>query len=215
MRAFIVGTALVALLGAFQSAGADAGADPPRHNPLLALPRILSGEAKIKRSQRIQFASHLLRHFRQIDSVVVGLSPEQRQWLDREYFDVIKEAGNRYTQKSLDVHQTVEYSTFIVKDVWLYNALPILQWLADDNPAHYIVLSEITYWSWLCKRFTAGVDMQQALQNLTRRNPSLKKVLDDRELGDLEFYALNLALRAGEIHETIIEPWMMGQLRSD
>jgi hypothetical protein len=188
--------------------------NPPKHNPLLIQPYVYGfAPAKTKRSERMQFAAALLHDFRAIDSAVASLSPNQRDWINKEYFGALKASENRYSQKIFDAMDTLEFATFVVKELWLYNLLPMLEWLSSDKRLDYSVSSEMTYWFYLPKKFTYAQQFQNSLQQLVRRNTFLKQILDNQSINkNLDLYAGNLALQSGLIQETIIEPYMRGAL---
>ena len=185
--------------------------DPPDYDPLQAPPYVCGGDhVPANRPQRIGIAVGLLNDLQDISSVISNLSPTQRRWLQTEYFDALKLSGYKYTQSILDVTNTPEYATFMVKDRYLYSLLPILRWLSSEAPAQYTAAFEVRYWTWVSKRLTSAVEFQNALQILVRKNSALTEILFSRKQYPVGFLAYNLALEACAIQERIIEPYING-----
>ena len=171
-----------------------------------------NGETQ-SRLKRNDIAKRLLTSFETIDGAVAGLSPDQRAWLERELFGALKASGGVYTQRVLDAQNTMEFSAYVVKDVYLYNLIPILSWLAAGQPPDYSFQREIVYWAYVSKALASMFDFQNAVQFLTQRNRDLQRVTGRRFFGStVDLIAANLSLQSQMIQQGIIEPFVRGDL---
>lgn len=165
---------IVVAAGDRPAGGASVGLNPPDYDPLIVDPLMTGGVFTRNHTERIKWAKGILGGLKEIDDKLVALSPSQRDWLRQNYFGEISRAGNKHTQKSLDAMDTVEYRTHVVKDIYLFNLLPVLEWLARPEVPNYSLHLEITYWAAVAKRLAAADDFQSAVLFLARKNPSLR-----------------------------------------
>jgi uncharacterized membrane protein len=143
---------------------------------------------------------------------VATLSPSQRDWLRRIYYGEIAAPGKLISQKTLDAQDTVEYRTHVIKDLYLFNLLPVLEWLSRPDAADYTLRLEIIYWVSTAKRLASSHDFQTAVIFLARKNSALRTLTSQEFGSDSHFLTANMSLRSQQILESILEPYVQGAL---
>ena len=70
----------------------------------------------LSKEQRQQLAVYWSNDIYKLDNAIPDLSPSQKEWLDKEYFDEIKRAGGRFTKRSINASNSLEYNLFRAKE---------------------------------------------------------------------------------------------------
>jgi len=165
------------------------------------------------KSQRRYRASILIKHFTQLDNSFADITPEEKAWLNKNYYEKIKKTKT-LTAETWEILDTKIYHASVAKDT-IAAYLEILERL-EDKKNDLNLDDEIILWETLASYFDFSADFVNHVTFLAKKSKSVNDVFDWNKnpsdtFSSLETYFGNLALQSYEISTSITLPYLKTQ----
>jgi uncharacterized protein (UPF0335 family) len=165
------------------------------------------------KSQRRGLASKLIKHFTQLDNSFADITPAEKAWLNKNYYEKVKKSGT-LTAETMEISDTKIYHASVAKDT-IAAYLEILERLEDEKNDLNLD-DEIILWETLASYFDFSANFVNDITYLAKNSKSVNDVFDWQKnpsdtFSSLETYFGNLVLQSYTISNSITLPYLKTQ----
>jgi hypothetical protein len=162
------------------------------------------------KSQRRDLASKLLKHFTQLDNSFADITPDEKDWLNKNYYEKIKK-NRTLTAETMEISDTKIYHASEAKST-IAAYLEILERLKDEKNDLNLD-DEIILWETLSSYFEMSYNFVNDITYLAKNSKSVNDVFDWKKnpsdtFSSLETYFGNLVLQSYTISNSITLPYL-------